>query len=545
MNKDTNLEVKLGHMKISEDRPDNVKAFPREVLELIFRHVDSSHTLHLVCKQWCQVALEVPQCYSNLALKSGISYSQYQSCLAFYRRIPRSSIDLESLTIPTAQSEADFWAILKDVLHNEVSFKQLHITSTQFCSKTLFELLRETNFKCVKKLSSLEALTVVDRFSGFFNDALIRLSRKLKRFELINVTAEGQCSEEQLNEYYDLKQVAYDALCDPSMPRECNWVKSLTLITRWKEPVFRGENYYTRVQLPSDDIFSNFMHDIETLVIVGMYLRDMRFSFHEYIWYVHDLKHLYFEQNFMWFLPNFLKIMEFPTVTMYFNFQLESFTFREVSCGRAQDLEDFVLNEPPYKSIYLEKLRKLDLYGSSLTSKGLRKFLSLCGNEIHLLNLGNSKHLFFEGTLDDSLRWTDLLKKCVGLKELFLPGSNLNGRSLKLLNLAIKELGEEKFRLETLDLSFCDLDEQSLLSFFESSIEEYVPRVERLVLDGMVIPEATISKLKEKGYARNVVHDETKSNWRVYGENSLITEEMEYGDSVDFDDDDLLLGFWE
>lgn len=514
---------------------------PHEVLMQIFQHVDSNPELHLVCKLWYRAAVETPQNYSSLALKPGVSYAQYQGSMRFYRRVHGSSIHLESLTIPTAQTSSDFWAIIKDILHNDVTFKQLHITSTQFFGRAFFNILKKNNFKCLPKLSCLEVLTVMDNDTPFFNDMFIRLSPNLERFELISRTSDSLSDEEETKEYVDLKKATAKALGISDSRFDGCEVKSVTLITRWDDSVFEGDHDYTSIHLPSDDlIFKTLMSEIENLTLVGMYLPCMQYSFHEYLGYVKNLKHLYFEQNLMWFLPNFLKIMETPYYVRFFEIPLESLTFREISCGRAQDLDDFTPRDPPYRASYLTNIRKVDLYGSSLTSRGLRKFFSLCGDEILLLNLGNSKYLHFEGTLDDPMLWEDVLAKCTDLQELFLPCSHLNGQSLRLLNFAIdKILGVGNFHLKTLDLSFCDLDEESLLCFFESSMEQdstNFPRVEKLVLDGISIPESTIVMLKKKGYAKNVVHDQQKSNWRVYGVNSYITEEIEYGDDFGWDD---------
>jgi protein DIA2 len=211
-------------------------------------------------------------------------------------------------------------------------------------------------------------------------------------------------------------------------------------------------------------------------------------------------------------------------------FVLNEFGFRDKIVEAPLNLNEFTTSDLRH----LQSLKMLDLTGSSLTTKGFKKFIFLCNKKGNLrkLYIGESSNIYFPMDMfvrnRKMIRLYDILVTLPHLTHLYLNGLELDNYTMKQFWSDLQKLTKPN-QLKVLDLSFCTkIDGMGLLQLFgATSTQNRVEpdkqlRLEMLILDGIEIKKQTLDLLCKHNYVKVIKCNPMLKKWKQFGETSWI-----------------------
>ncbi|KAI5967346.1 DIA2 [Candida margitis] len=233
-------------------------------------------------------------------------------------------------------------------------------------------------------------------------------------------------------------------------------------------------------------------------------------TFGEFLTRHSNITKLYLENN-----PG-LNLLIFLQILLNYKpgFQLTHFTFREHGVASTMSLQEIYF---PYITQF-SHMEQLDLYKTCLSVIGLEKILTTCGKSLKYLNLGCPTYLSFHIPGRKQLELNKILSVCPELSHLLLPDMNID--TVSMMNI-IKQLQsiQQPVGLHYLDLGFNQFDGVDLMRLLGTGL-----RLDTLDVNGLSISEDTLVYIKRKGFVQNILFDQRKTKWKVYGVNTWLQQ---------------------
>lgn len=234
-------------------------------------------------------------------------------------------------------------------------------------------------------------------------------------------------------------------------------------------------------------------------------------TFGEFLAQHHNLTKIYLENN-----PGLNLLIILQILLNYRpSFKLIHFTFREYGVCSTMSLQEVYF---PLIT-QLSQLELLDLYKTSVSVTGFEKLLGRCGKSLKNLNIGCPTYLSFHIHGRKQLDLSKLLTMCPNLQHLALPDMNIDTVSMLNITKQIQSIPLQLINLQSLDLSFNQFDGVDLMRFLSTGV-----RLEKLDLNGLNISEDTLRYVKRKEIVQNILFDQRRTKWRVYGVNTWVQQ---------------------
>lgn len=475
---------------------DILEWLPVEVVGSIFGYLSLKDILNclLVSHSWNHTLSRIPSLYNKITISRFATLRHIQTCFSLLLKSRRHSRvkSLGQLRMHLTR-RTDERQILNFILNkSDICFTGvLDIGFLDVTTEQLIDCLTNNNF-ALKKLRDLKELKLTCVLVPMAEEKLLEFLPSLESLELTRSPDNNRSSTLRR---YDLDNRTFSNL------------KSLTLVgdIRNKYPAVPFYNFFLRT--------SHSLPNLISLTIVGYDFNTLNNTNREFnfLQKFPKLQSLVFENNDNFNLQTFFKshdLLEFK--------DLRKFALREREIRYSEQL----LN---YDSFYLnrifQKLKILDLTGSSITWQGLSKILKVCGGTLQQLSIGYCQNIIFKkgpfrvhingGFFD----FENFFSWCTNLQVLYLnQATDFNDYTITQMVNALKE--QESFnRLKLLDLSFNEISGYKLLELVK------VLHIENLILHGLNLHSETI-KLMETKYCKKVESRIDKQNWREYGINS-------------------------
>lgn len=511
-------------------KEDPVSRFPREVVEIIFANVPIRSLLkcHLVCKEWYIELTSLPRLYRDqFVLKQQITAAEYFGGLKLMKKVLMflHSKSIHGVRLSSTFNTTHLGRILENIVGDEtLELRDLSIINRDFS----FDLLLNKLDKCKWRLSTLAGISQLRlgfNSSVLYPKVLLKILPQLESLVIVTVDKIPNGTNthllpknsdvfsslilERVDEYKTLQSLSM--INHPGLTKEHQKVRP-------SERTFNPAPPFIGTKFPS----------LTKLSIVTYDFADLEVDFGKFLGEVPLLTDLYLENNSELSFKSFLLVVRLNSPS----FKLKKLTFREKTQPRACSLSEFEVEDFPC----LYHLELLDLYGSSLSCRGLLKILTIANKEWNLstLNIGNSSHVYFKNdkftTGHEVLNFSQVFLLVPGIKHLFLNELDLDNLSTKLLHQDLTKItGYDNCQLKKLDLSYCrHIDGIGLMNLVNASYSQppnaQIMRLEELHLDGLDINKETVNLLMKRELVKTIKYDPFKPKWRQYGVNSMVPE---------------------
>lgn len=511
---------------------DPVVVLPTDVIERIFSLLPSRCLLrcHRVCRYWYQSLTSIPDLYKNIfSLKQGVTASEYSQGLRLVKRILQSRF---SKSVHAAKLGATFdAATLGKILENIITDKSLRLNRLELMNKGMcFEFLLKILVQCewnYLALSTIEHLRIGFNSSIPSYQTVLKLFPKLCSLDIIIIDQKLR----ETNKYLlplDLTVMNSFIQETESILENTNLEKLVVVNHTALTKDFQNRGPGDRTYLTKPRFLAIKMVNLRKLTAANFDFSNLQAEFGRFLSFNLHLKDLYLENN------DGLSMKEFLTVLRLYEpeFQLEKLTMRE-----KQPQPSYGMVEMDGEGLLcLYSVKNLDIYGCSLSCRGLLKILSIANGHSHLqsLNIGNSSYIYFKR--DSFVRGREVLnfgqvfEVVPRLRELYLCEMDLENVSMRFLhNDLVKVTGYADCPLKMLDLSFChQIDGIGLMNLVKGA--NLQPQMistfqfDELILDGLAINKLTLELLKKRELVASIKLDPFKPKWRQYGVNSWVQE---------------------
>lgn len=511
---------------------DIIYRLPREVVEWIFSLLPTRALLrcHLVCQHWYQTLTSMPRLYQNIfTLKHRITAPEYFQGLRLLKKVLKflyaKSLNLVKLW--STFNGTHFGRILENIITDKtLRLKRLDLTNQDLCYEFLLQKLDKCKW-------NYDALATVEHVRLGFNSSIsniqifFKLFPRLLTFEIVIIGQVLRGNHKFLLPLDSTKAEMFVA--EASQIESHNTLESFVFVnhtglTRENQKVRPSERTYSVTPKFLDIKFSH----LKKLTVVNFDFKNFEVQFGKALALNVHLKELYLENN------EELSLKQFLTVIRLYEpaFKIERLTVREKPRNHSYNMVE--LDVEGLSCLY--NLHHLDVYGSSLTNKGLLKLLSVANYSSNLksLNVGNSNFIYFKKdkfvTGHEVLNFDQLFELAPGLRSLHLNELDLDNLSLKFLHQdLVKVTGYAECPLKKLDLSFCyQIDGIGLMNLVNASFSQQSGvsslQFDELILDGLNLKKETLALLNKLQLVRSVRNDANKTKWREYGSNSLIQD---------------------
>ncbi|MCH0630042.1 tetratricopeptide repeat protein [Kocuria palustris] len=419
---------------------DPFNMLPLEIIELIFRQIPLPCVLqcHLVCKRWYSSLIQLPSLY-RLDCRLGVTVPQFERGVQLVKRIS-SFTRLKEISSVKIKHAANLERCLRCMITEPgLFFQNIDISDRQFSLSSWIHLMSKSgwtthNFKRVTKLS----LGLVSLMT--YGNILLSIFPNLKRLRVLILRSD--MDREALNVITTEKAFRRFSMIDQHEKLEELILVNHPKLNREKQSATPGPATYLAVPPFLNHTFANLVE----LTMANYDFENRLPQLGEFFLKTANLKRLWFENNLSITLLEFFQLLQ----NYQPSFHLEDLTFRERYIPRATNLVEFT-SEDLHQ---LHDLRRLDVYGSLLTTQGLKKLLRLSGKHLTTLQIGNCCHVEWPqdiiGQQHHVLRWKTLFKYAPALQRLSVRNSLIDQFTLSMLSQL-----EEPHKLEELDLSFC------------------------------------------------------------------------------------------
>ncbi|ABN64855.2 predicted protein [Scheffersomyces stipitis CBS 6054] len=522
---------------VSKPIADPFQHLPLEIIELIFQNLAFKQLLscHLVNKLWYYNLTKIPNLYcTRVNLKSNITLSEFTHGIRLVKRVAHKSYSqqIKALKMRSAINASQLQKII-EIIINEPNFsiRSLDMFDKYLSFQLLLNKLSKFSWK-LNNLSNLEYLRLGVNSSLRYENIILELFKKLKTLYIVILYSDMSGPNNQI---LPTTEKYFNRLHEKSVNNSDDYesMSNLTLVNHPKllpgesqvAPKFETYNPYP---IFLDRSFSNLVE----LSLVSFDFFNRLPLLGEFFCKCKSLTKLMLENNF-----NFRMLDLFQMLQNYNpSFRLEKLLFREPKIISTTTMNEFSTDDLPQ----LNSLQSLDVYGSSLTTKGLMKLLRICnkGNkELTTLVMGNSTYLHFKtDAFQTSNRnlfsFVQMLRIAPNLENLYLNELDIDNQTMKQLNKDIESIGYVNCKLKVLDLSFCNRVEGigliDLFKAFPSNIKQINEnsgsafRIRELIIDGIEINIATLRLLQKHNFVSTIKNDPNKKRWRQYGVNTLV-----------------------
>lgn len=511
-------------LKKQRKTTDPFERLPIEVLEVVFLHLSLSKILscHLVSRTWYNTLLHIPALYTGrISFKSRISATEYVNGLRLIKRITSKTFSkqVKLLRLRSTVNPAHFSRILESLVREQnLRMRSLEIINKDFNVETLFSTLNKNNWN-TSNLSPVTRLRLGLNSSMRFENVLLSIMPNLTSLDLLIIDSQLSSASKSLVP----NNSHFSKLCETEKTT-FEEMESLVLVnhpglSKHRQSVNPGEDTFD----PSPPLLTKSFPHLTSLTVVSFDFTNKESTFGNFLVSAKGLKSLYLENNHEFTLKAFLIILSVYQPLL----RLETLTLRENVTTRALSLNEFDIDDFPS----LHGLRYLDLYGSSLSVRGLTKLLKIVNREglMRSLNIGNSSYLCFRNDKmstphGSKMPFSDFFGMLPDLENLYLNELDLDNSSMRFFHNDIKG----KSSLKLLDISFClQIDGMGLMNLFncyasERGTDEESFVLLELVIDGMEINKETLQFLMKRGCFQKIRNDVFKTKWRQYGLNSLV-----------------------
>ena len=522
---------------VSKPIADPFQHLPLEIIELIFQNLAFKQLLscHLVNKLWYYNLTKIPNLYcTRVNLKSNITLSEFTHGIRLVKRVAHKSYSqqIKALKMRSAINASQLQKII-EIIINEPNFsiRSLDMFDKYLSFQLLLNKLSKFSWK-LNNLSNLEYLRLGVNSSLRYENIILELFKKLKTLYIVILYSDMSGPNNQI---LPTTEKYFNRLHEKSVNNSDDYESMLNLTLVNHPKLLPGESQvapkfetYNPYPIFLDRSFSNLVE----LSLVSFDFFNRLPLLGEFFCKCKLLTKLMLENNF-----NFRMLDLFQMLQNYNpSFRLEKLLFREPKIISTTTMNEFSTDDLPQ----LNSLQLLDVYGSSLTTKGLMKLLRICnkGNkELTTLVMGNSTYLHFKtDAFQTSNRnlfsFVQMLRIAPNLENLYLNELDIDNQTMKQLNKDIESIGYVNCKLKVLDLSFCNRVEGigliDLFKAFPSNIKQINEnsgsafRIRELIIDGIEINIATLRLLQKHNFVSTIKNDPNKKRWRQYGVNTLV-----------------------
>ncbi|PVH16988.1 uncharacterized protein CXQ87_004546 [Candidozyma duobushaemuli] len=504
---------------IPKSTSDPLERLPVDVIEQIFSYLPVRSLLrsHLVCKDWYALLTSMPSLYSEVfSLRHRVTAPEYFGGLKLMKKVSQYSYQKSicSVKLWSTYDAIHLGRILENIVSDEtLKLRKLEIVNRDFSWQLLLNKLEKCKWK-LENLSTIEKLRFVINRPLINPQLLLHLYPQLTELDLV-------VADEVANIPYDTLTPTSDIykkfLSESSAATSSNSLKGFSYINH--------ETYIDIRPLAQPQLLKLRFPALTRLTLVGVNFKNATHEFGEFVSCCDQLESLYLEKNDQLPIRTLLRLLQLFEA----KFKLKRLTIREEGESRHSNLNDVEEDSLPC----LSELEHLDIYGSSLSSKGLLKLLTIAnaGFKLSSLNLGKSRFVFFRRdqfvTGHEVLDFSSVFQIAPHLQTLYLNEMDIDNLSMKLLhNDLANACGYDNIKLKKLDLSFCQkingIGIMNLLNF--SSSQPSSPKtlnLDELILDGLDIHKGSINLLMNKEIVKLIRNDPTKTTWKQKGVNTL------------------------
>lgn len=498
---------------------DPLVRLPVDVIEQIFQYLPVRSLLrsHLVCKDWYALLTSMPNLYCEIfSLRHRSTAPEYFGGLKLMKKVSQYSYQksVNSIKLWSTYDAIHLGRILENIVSDEtLKLRKLDIVNRDFSWQLLLNKLEKCKWK-LQNLMSIEKLRIVVNRPLSNPRLMLHLYPKLTDLDIVVADEVVNYSYDPLTPTSETYQGLLQALKGTTASET---LTGLSYISH--------EKYIDKRPLSQPLILHLQFPALTRLTLVGFNFKNATHEFGEFICRCDHLETLYLENNAELPIRTLLRLLQLFEA----KFKLKRLTIREEGELRHCSLNDVEEDSLPC----LSNLQHLDIYGSSLSSRGLLKLLAIAnaGLQLSSLNLGKSRFVFFRRdqfvsgheVLDFSL----VFQIAPHLHTLYLNEMDLDNLSMKLLhNDLANACGYDNIKLKKLDLSFCQkingIGLMNLLNFSNSQPSN--PKtlfLDELILDGLDIHKGSINLLMNKDVVKLIRNDPTKTKWKQKGVNTL------------------------
>ncbi|OBA19811.1 hypothetical protein METBIDRAFT_44733 [Metschnikowia bicuspidata var. bicuspidata NRRL YB-4993] len=510
---------------------DIFEVFPREIIEAVFVNLSFKDVLgaHLVCKFWYDTLVSIPKLYrGNFTLKHRVTASEYLNGLKLMKKVLSFlySKSLHLLSVWSTYNMQNLGKIIESVISDRsLKLARLHIIDKYLSMGFLLQKLDACKWN-YSGLASVQHLRLGINSSLVSETLLFELFPNLQTLEILVVDQIPQKSNMLLlpiasKKYQQLVSTASTLKSQP-------FLKKLLLVNH---PLLKRDHQSSRPGENTFDPRPPFMKlsfcALTELKVTSYDFAGLAVDLQEFLRETHFLTEIYLENNEELSLKKFLLLLALCSPS----FRLKKLTLRESHQEGRYDIDEIVSDDLGC----LNALSYLDIYGSSITSLGFLKLLTLANKDGHMkhINIGHSSYIQFKNDNFVSgnmvLRFAQVFQIAPGIESLYVPELSLDNLSMRLLQEDFSSFyGKLKNapKLRNLDLSFCHLiDGIGLMNLFRSSSSSpELMKLDTLTLDGMHFKPETLQLLQKKGLVQKLLNDPFKKKWKLYGTNSFVLE---------------------
>lgn len=499
---------------------DPLIRLPKEVIETVFLHVPVRALLRclLVCRHWNETLTLLPRLFRGaFQLKHRVSAPEYLAGLRLMKRVALSMLvpAVYGVKLWLTLNSAHLARILHSILGDAtLHLRQLELLNSDLSCQLLLNQLHRLRWP-LPNLQTISRLRLGVNASLSHPNVLLSLFPNLEALDVVVVDC-------QLNKSHNHMLPPASELSNLKTPEN----HPLILLCLINHPKLNREQRIRPSPLtydPAPPFMDCHLANLRKISIVLYDFLNLEADFGRFLSRTNGLTEVYMENNENMLLKTFLAVLRLYEPQL----RLEKLTFREQSPDRAYSLSEI----DPDMFPQLHGLCNLDLYLSSLSGRGLVKFLQMANRHWNLvrLNIGDCK---FVGFRKDKLvaghsvtEFGDIFQAAPRLETLLLPDLDLDDLSMKCLHRDITRVCGHEPLLRLLDLSFCyevsGIGLMNLLNFSSSGTAQNL-FLQNLIIDGLDVSKDSVDLLLKRKIVENVQWDAQKTRWRQYGVNSLM-----------------------
>ncbi|CAN3502943.1 hypothetical protein DICA1_E22056 [Diutina catenulata] len=477
---------------------DPFLALPLEVLELIFQYLNTREVLqcHRVCKLWYRSLTQLASLYLA-SCKSRVSYGQFESGMRLLKRINGNRRQIRGLQIKSPDN-------LERVLRFMCQEPGLFIQSLELADRRLswsgwLNLWSNSGWMRAN-FARLNRISLALNSSFDYESVFLSLFPQVKEVQIVVFTPEMTSPPPKDKIFTRMntsseKAIGLTKLALINHPK----LNRSSLRMRPGPTTFAAQIPFLGRKCPQLTKLTIANHDFENILP----------SFGEYLLHTSMLESLYLENNLEFTFFDFLQLLKNYNP----EFKLKSLTFRERTLNSPASLAEFGRGDLPQ----LRNLTHLDIYGSSLTTPGFKRLLTLVGSHLTYLEMGNCANVTWPRDIvgirpGSLLHFDSLFKLAPKLSSLGLRESEIDNYTLNRLACSKRE-----HSLEYLDLSFClHVNGRGILELIRFPVVS-------VRIDGVDISQDTLEHTRALNPTmQNLYSDPRATNWRNFGANTWV-----------------------
>ncbi|KAK6460159.1 hypothetical protein DFJ63DRAFT_263314 [Scheffersomyces coipomensis] len=541
-----NSSQSTSSQKVKVSKPS--KAFdpflylPLEVIEVIFQQLPIHLILkcHLVSKTWYFCLTNIPSLYNDrFILKPRITVGEFTQGMKLMKSIVHKSYSqqIKNLRLRSVINAVQLKKVIELIIQEpNFSIQNLDLFDTNLNFHLILNRLSKLSWR-LNNLKSLQEMKLGLSGSIRYENILLKLFPKLKNLHLVIIDPELNSAS---NDLIPIQDKRFKQLVETAN-NELVEFESLQSLVTINHPQLLKSNNKMRVSMNSFNPYPLFLDkgfpNLTELSIASFDFLNRLPLLGEFLIKTTKLTKIILENNVNFKLLDFLQLLKNYNPS----FTLTKLVFREEKLNSATNLNEFSLNDLSQ----LSTLQYLDLYGSSLSTRGLLLFLKICNRSKSLdtLLIGLSGHIYFRtdtfhmGPNHNTLSLSRLIKVVPNLAKLYLNELDIDNLTLKTFNQDLeREIGYQACKLKVLDISFCTkIEGIGLIDLFnatstnlkrlkrgDQSVE--CLKLDELIIDGIEINPSTLKLLTDFKFVKVIKNDANKRKWKSFGINSLVIQ---------------------